>query len=159
MSAMASQITGLMIVCSSVYSGKKHQSCVTGLCAKNSPVTGESQRASSAENVSIGWRHDDNEDYYLVISQWKSHKMIQSIWLDIDAWFLCGKINRQIAWGFSKAPYPLVGAPTSSHPCWRYDMKTFSTLPTHSVGIQWSLVDSPYKSPEIPNFHVLMLVT
>ena len=32
---------------------------VTGLCAGNSPVTGEfpAQRASSAENVSISWRH------------------------------------------------------------------------------------------------------
>ena len=32
---------------------------VTGLCAGNSPVTGEfpAQRASNAENVSIWWRH------------------------------------------------------------------------------------------------------
>ena len=32
---------------------------VTGLCAGNSPVTGEfpTQRASNAENVSIWWRH------------------------------------------------------------------------------------------------------
>ena len=32
---------------------------VTGLCAGNSPVTGEfpAQRASNAENVSISWRH------------------------------------------------------------------------------------------------------
>ena len=32
---------------------------VTGLCARNSPVTGEfpAQRASDAENVSIWWRH------------------------------------------------------------------------------------------------------
>ena len=34
---------------------------VTGLCAGNSPVTGEfpSQMASNAENVSISWRHHD----------------------------------------------------------------------------------------------------
>ena len=33
----------------------------TGLCARNSPVTGElpAQRASNAENVSIWWRHHD----------------------------------------------------------------------------------------------------
>ena len=33
---------------------------VTGLCAGNSPVTGEfpAQMASNAENVSIWWRHD-----------------------------------------------------------------------------------------------------
>ena len=35
------------------------KSRVTGLCAGNSPVTGEfsAQRASNAENVSIWWRH------------------------------------------------------------------------------------------------------
>ena len=34
---------------------------VTGLCEVNSPVTGEfsAQRASNAEDVSIGWRHHD----------------------------------------------------------------------------------------------------
>ena len=34
---------------------------VTGLCAGNSPVTGEfpAQKASNAENVSIWWRHHD----------------------------------------------------------------------------------------------------
>ena len=33
--------------------------CVTGLCAGNTPVTGEfpAQKASNAENVSIWWRH------------------------------------------------------------------------------------------------------
>ena len=36
---------------------------VTGLCAGNSPVTGEfpAQRASNAENVSVWWRHHDNQ--------------------------------------------------------------------------------------------------
>ena len=34
---------------------------VTGLCAGNSPVTGEfpTQRASNAENISIWWRHHE----------------------------------------------------------------------------------------------------
>ena len=33
--------------------------CVTGLCERNSPVTGEfpAQRASNPENTSIWWRH------------------------------------------------------------------------------------------------------
>ena len=64
MRAMASQITSLAIVYPTVYSSadhRKHQSSVrvTGLCAGNSPVTGEfpAQRAGSAENVSIWWRH------------------------------------------------------------------------------------------------------
>ena len=41
-------------------SKKTSKLCVTALCAGNSPVTGEfpAQRASSAENGSIWWRHD-----------------------------------------------------------------------------------------------------
>ena len=62
MSAMASQITSRTINYSTVYSGadqRKHQPRVTGLCAGNSPVTGEfpAQMASNAENVPIWWRH------------------------------------------------------------------------------------------------------
>ena len=66
MGSIASQITSLMIVYSAVYSGadKKNPSKlgVTGLCAGNSPVTGEflAQMASNAENVSIWWRHHDS---------------------------------------------------------------------------------------------------
>ena len=63
MSAMASQITSLMIVYSTVYSKRRSKKTsrlrVAGLCDGNSPVTGEflAQRASKAENVSIWWRH------------------------------------------------------------------------------------------------------
>ena len=56
MGAMASQITSLTIVYSTVYSGadeKKHQSSASsaGLCAENSPLIGElpAQMASDAE--------------------------------------------------------------------------------------------------------------
>ena len=66
MSAMAPQITSLTIVYSTVHSGtyqrkKTSQLLVTGLCARNSPVTGEfpAQMASNAEKVSIWWRHHD----------------------------------------------------------------------------------------------------
>ena len=65
MSAMASQITSLTIVYSSVYSGgnqRKHKKLrVTCLCEGNSPVTGEfpAQKASNAGNVSIWLRHHD----------------------------------------------------------------------------------------------------
>ena len=61
MGAMASQITSLTIVHSTIHlraDQRKHQSTpkfrVTGLC-----VTGEfpAQMASNAENVSIWWRH------------------------------------------------------------------------------------------------------
>ena len=57
---MASQITSLAIVYSTLNSGedqRKHKKLrVTGLCVGNSPVTGEfpAQKASVVENVSIG---------------------------------------------------------------------------------------------------------
>ena len=63
MSAMASQITSLTTVYSTVYlrrrSKKTPKLRVAGLCVGNSPVIGEfpAQRASNAENVSIWWRH------------------------------------------------------------------------------------------------------
>ena len=63
MRVVASQITSVYTVCSTVVSGadkkKTSQLHVTGLCAENSPVTGEfpAQKASNAENVSIWWRH------------------------------------------------------------------------------------------------------
>ena len=45
--------------CSDADQRKKSKLRVTGLCAGNSPVTGDlpAQRASHAENVSIWWRH------------------------------------------------------------------------------------------------------
>ena len=62
MGAIASPITSLTIVYSTIYSDadqRKSKLRVTGLCAGNSPVTGEfpAQMASNAENVSIWWRH------------------------------------------------------------------------------------------------------
>ena len=65
MSAMASQITSLTIIHSTVYSGadkKTSKLRVTGHCEGNSPVTGEfpARRVSNAENVSIWWRHHDS---------------------------------------------------------------------------------------------------
>ena len=65
MSAMASQITGVSIVCSTVgfrrRSKKTPKLRVTGPCAGTSPVTGEflTQKANNAENVSIWWRHHE----------------------------------------------------------------------------------------------------
>ena len=62
MGAMAYQITRLTIVFSTVYSDadqRKHQSSASlGLCAGNSPGTGEfpAQMASNAESDSIWWR-------------------------------------------------------------------------------------------------------
>ena len=63
MGAMASQITNLTIIYSTVYSGadqRKHQSSSSLALCGNSPVTGEfpAQMVSNAENVSIWWRHN-----------------------------------------------------------------------------------------------------
>ena len=57
MVAMASQITSLIVVHPTMYSGadrRTHQS-VTSICARNSPVTGEfpAQMTSNAENVPL----------------------------------------------------------------------------------------------------------
>ena len=65
MGAVASKITSLRIVYSTVYSDvdqrKKSKPRVTGLCAVNSPGIGEfpAQMASNAENVSIWLRHHE----------------------------------------------------------------------------------------------------
>ena len=65
MSAVASQITSLTIVYSTVCSRRRSKKTsklrVTGLFVVNSPVTCEftAQSASNAENVSIWWRHHD----------------------------------------------------------------------------------------------------
>ena len=63
MGVVTFQITSLTIVYSIVYSdadqSKTSKLRVTGLCAGNSPGTGEfhAQMASNAENISISWRH------------------------------------------------------------------------------------------------------
>ena len=68
MSTMASQITSLTIVYSTVYSGtdqRKYQSSASlaFVGEGNSPVTGEfpAQEASNAENASIWWRHPEKK--------------------------------------------------------------------------------------------------
>ena len=65
MGAIASQITSLTIVYSTVYSRYRSKETwklrVTGLCEGNLPGTGDfpAQMANNAENVSIWWRHDE----------------------------------------------------------------------------------------------------
>ena len=69
MSAMASQITSLTIVYSTVYSKKTPKLRITGLCDGNSPVIGEfpAQKASNAEDVSIWWHHHEH-----LLQYWKT---------------------------------------------------------------------------------------
>ena len=66
MSALATQITGVSIACSTVCSGVDKKAIKTPRHRPlwgESPVTGEfpAQRASNAENVSIRWRHHVSE--------------------------------------------------------------------------------------------------
>ena len=67
MGAMASQITSLTIVYSTIYSRRRSNEIsklrVTGLCEGNSPVTGEfpAQRANNAESVFIWWHHHGSD--------------------------------------------------------------------------------------------------
>ena len=61
---------------------------VTGLCAGNSPVTGEfpAQTASNAENFSIWWRHHDrfhiSDDYWAPDKWWPRELRIWSTILE-----------------------------------------------------------------------------
>ena len=91
MSAMESQITGVSIVCSTVFirrrSKKTSKLCVTGLCEGNPPITGgfPSQRAINAESVSIWWRHHDSQLFVLYFSyilRFNTEKAWYSINLD-----------------------------------------------------------------------------
>ena len=56
--------------------------CFTGLCAGNSPVTGEfpAQMASNAENVSIWWRHHVGITLFLA---WISNHIHVELWDDV----------------------------------------------------------------------------
>ena len=60
---------------------------VTGLCAGNSPVTGEfpAQRASNAEKVSIWWRHDVCKTYHRMLNRAPAYfpinRLLKTQWL------------------------------------------------------------------------------
>ena len=67
MSAMASQITSVSIVCSAVGLGTENiKTRHWSLCGEFTGV-GEflAQKAKNAENVSIWWRHHDMNDKYI----------------------------------------------------------------------------------------------
>ena len=74
MSAMASQITEVLMVCSAVCSGadqRKHQSSASPVLVRGFlrwPVNSPHKRVSKAENVSIWWRHHGHCITYYAIS-------------------------------------------------------------------------------------------
>ena len=79
MSAMASQITSLIIVYSTVYSGadqRKHQSSASLAFVRGIlrwPVNSPAHKASNAKNVSIWWRHHGyhTEPYFTNRDHWR----------------------------------------------------------------------------------------
>ena len=107
MGAMASQITSLTIVYSTVYSGadqRKHQSSASLAFARG--IHRSPQRASNAENVSIWWRHQvlgNNNDTWLsnddVLTHLKKYNKIgvnswciELIWKDMYI-YMCTSNN------------------------------------------------------------------
>ena len=80
MGEMASEITSRTIFHSTVYSGADQRKHQTGLCAGNSPVTGEfpAQMSSNAGNVSIWWRHHEASD---IIHGCPIFKRVAETWL------------------------------------------------------------------------------
>ena len=96
MSVMASQLTGVSVVYSTVCSpaGQRKTSKVRviGLCEGNSPVTGEfpAQRASNAEGVSIWWRHHDHSscgDWWGDVQYHEAGHYLQHPYLVNCMWF------------------------------------------------------------------------
>ena len=73
MSVMASQITGISIVCLIIYSAdlRKHQNfaSLTFNCEGNPSMTGgfPSKRASNAENISMWWRYECGDLHIIMI--------------------------------------------------------------------------------------------
>ena len=96
MGAIASQITSLTIVYSTVYPKKTSKLRVTGICEGNSPGTGEfpAQMASNAENVSVWWRHHG------IAAQWCN--MALEIWVTFSSDNGLSPVRRQaIIWTMS----------------------------------------------------------
>ena len=94
MTVMASQTTGVSIVCSTVCAGanqRKHQSSASLALWGESTADRwfPSQRASNAENVSIWWRHHDNHKSIMV-----KDVFIVFILL-LSSWFRTSPIRQQ----------------------------------------------------------------
>ena len=97
MRALASQITSLTIVYSSVYSRHKSMKAaklrVTGFVG-NSPVTGEfpAQRASNTENISIWWRHHVAKLGKAPCTP--SHSITRTFWSRLCEWSVWPSVSR-----------------------------------------------------------------
>ena len=61
---------------------------VTGLCARNSPVTGEfpAQMPSNAETVSLWWRHHMQSIDPHLLQYWQVGRLILEYQIDLPTW-------------------------------------------------------------------------
>ena len=84
MSAMASQITSLTIVYSTVYSRSRSKKTSKLRVTGPSPVTGEfpAQRASNAENVAIWWRHHVSSLRFCGVHMKDTSQQTPTIWIN-----------------------------------------------------------------------------
>ena len=100
MSAMASQITGVLIVYSTICLGadqRKHQSSSSLVCVRgihrwlvNSPQSpmNSPHKTSDAEHISIWWRHHENRKYrcrrVLLHEMWSEYSPVGMCFNDLD---------------------------------------------------------------------------
>ena len=106
---MVSQITGVLLVSSTVCSKEISKLWVTGICEENPPVAGgfPSQRASNAENVPIWWRHravychdeSDQLDMFAIVTNMTYYIVI----LDVSSQIV--EAVRLLVGGFGRQPY------------------------------------------------------
>ena len=129
MNTMASQITSLTIVYSTVYSGayqRKHQSSASLAFLRGIhqwPVKFLAQRASDAENISIWWRHHDRHIY--LSCQRCTHNNIRFDW-EIGFLWKRSKFLRQELFYLRWDLIPLPLDPCQVHYQWSYRGQTFS---------------------------------
>ena len=111
-------------------SQKTSKLCITGLCAGNSPVTGEfpAQRASNAKNVSIWWRHHDvnnslkwswirgDTKIWFIFSSLINTRLMLFIWLE-NFDHIMAYLNTSIVWLGQHSEYNMPACWTN--PIWR----------------------------------------
>ena len=132
---------------------------VTGLCAGNSPVTGEfpAQRTSDAENVSIWWRHHGGVRFWSCTLRstaaiWRCRKQIYQ-------WQCSFHLKVTLPLASQKASV-MVKSSVHNHTAWRHNaMETLSALLVYFARINhWSLVDSPNEGLLIQALMVTVLL-
>ena len=149
------------------WSKKASKLRVTGLCAGNSPETGEfpAQMASNAENVSIWWRHhvlpahraDQPRNMqprlgvlqcFLVVWQsWDDFTHIHAVWLP--------------QWYYSEATLKNIGKYISlihRTSWWRHQVETFSALLVLCVGNSPVTGEFPSQRPVTRSFDVAQTI-